>query len=104
MNGPRRCGTWTLGDVPQPLQRINATCSTSNGCRDYLREKSQTEKAKYPGASLISVINKKNLSNEHSEKTLRLTDLQNAPVPAAGEYLVEGKTMEQGTDSPHGYI
>ena len=37
-------------------------------------------------------------------KTLRLTDLQNAPVPAVGEYLVEGKTMEQGTDSPHGYI
>lgn len=81
MNGPRRCGTWTLGDAPQPLQRINATCSTSDGSRDYLCEKSQTEKAKYPGASLISVIDKKNLSNEHNvenTQTHRFTECTSA--------------------------
>ena len=85
-------------------KRINATCSTTDGSRDYLSEKSQTEKAKYPGTSLISVIDKRilamNTLRKHSQAH-RLTDCTSA---CHGGISGGRETMEQVTDSPRSYI
>lgn len=76
--------------------RIHATCSTTDGSRDCLREKSQREKAKYPGTSLISAIEKRILAMNTLSKHFGLTGSQNALALASGECWGEKTAVELG--------
>ena len=74
--------------------RIHVTCRTTDASRDCLREKSQREKAKYPGTSLISAIKKRILAMNMLSKHYGLTGSQNALAHASGECWGENTAME----------
>lgn len=84
-------------------KRINATCSTTDGSRDCLREKSQREKAKYPGTPLLSAIWERMLAMNSLSKHYRLTELQNALVLARGNAGEKRQLWSWEWASPHSY-